>query len=1162
VDIAVRLVACVAALMFASVRLLAASDASFDGLDRLVWSAEPHARTSAAASMAVRPLGDAAEYRFTCLEDGGKSRGWGQDHAYEAAGLRPETAYTFTAEARNTRDAQPLRAPSARFTVTTRAATAADGIVSDEIELIPIMVNGDKDNRINIVVVNRWRQGEPDPYNRPSMRDTFVKDVRDVIEPAFEVGGPESVAPFADQRAFYNVYALWWPNIPPWDPEAYDRGERAAHWETYNELRSRLFLPWSEEGRGWVTHMAMVNSRGGGGGAGLRLEERVGDAMIEGNEIDAFYHEFAHTALRLGDKYIGWGMWGRADESSNTTLVFQRDKVKWRKWIDATTPVPTPYRRAHMGDVGLFEGGTHRAAHIFRATPVCTMGVNQFSAGLCVLCVQEAAQRTYEYVDPLEDPRPAREELVLATPGTARFSVSRVRSTPDTQHIIWTVNGRTVAEDVDEVEIELGAIAAYEVVCSLVDRSPHIREDPPFARFPRAERRWRVANPNPTAGAESLRANVTTTHPSMLGANDGALTVDVAGGVPPYAAVWSNGSTRDSLQGLDEGHYSVRVVDAEFRAVVTEADLVRPGQLRVSPNAQFEDGTWTVTMDVSGVDDSELTCKWSTGGSGMQLRGVGDGAYGYAVTHATGAEVTGEIALVTPQGELAVAAELTPSAGANNGEIHLTIEGGREPYTVAWADSRDGGNARRFLAPAAYTATVRDANDTVVAVTATVEDVAPFELSRPEFTAVDGAVRAIDAGEEHAYLWYADDVPSYILTPPRGVYEGTFTTADGRVFEADGAVIPNTNGKWANPGSESDEHNQAHNDHGSWARLDAYVAGRSALPLTVKLETDDDGRPWRRVRVHGDTVRTRTTAEITGEGTWRGVAEAGRLTVEGDGPDGGRFDLLYTARHEDPSAPVHVGRDFRPPASGTYYVAARRVGDGAISHNRVGIAVQLAAGEAQQGRAAAPVAPDAVTSADLLMWLDASDMDGDGVEDAPAWPRGSLLGWRGKPGPMSATSFVIYEPNVLNGRPVADWQYIWLQSLEEPVTDYQTMVMVYRDHDLSKPGSGPWQGVDACLWDLTAEAAAAAPDEFRDGRAWLNGRPVDPYATPAPTEFCIATFEFARPSARPIARTHTDWEGAVAEFIAYDGPLTATDREGIEEHLRRKWLAAVTLTTQ
>ncbi|MBT5711300.1 hypothetical protein HOI71_09680, partial [Candidatus Poribacteria bacterium] len=107
-----------------------------------------------------------------------------------------------------------------------------------------------------------------------------------------------------------------------------------------------------------------------------------------------------------------------------------------------------------------------------------------------------------------------------------------------------------------------------------------------------------------------------------------------------------------------------------------------------------------------------------------------------------------------------------------------------------------------------------------------------------------------------------------------------------------------------------------------------------------------------------------------------------------------------------------------------------------------------------------------------------------------------------------------------------------------------------------------WRGVDACLWDLTAEAAAAAPDEFRDGRAWLNGRPVDPYATPAPTEFCIATFEFARPSARPIARTHTDWEGAVAEFIAYDGPLTATDREGIEEHLRRKWLAAVTLTTQ
>ena len=86
------------------------------------------------------------------------------------------------------------------------------------------------------------------------------------------------------------------------------------------------------------------------------------------------------------------------------------------------------------------------------------MGVNQFSDGLCALCVQSAAQRVYEYVDPLEHARPSRSSLVLTSPGSTRFSIERVRSTPDTQHIVWTVNGRTEAENVDGIDVALGAL--------------------------------------------------------------------------------------------------------------------------------------------------------------------------------------------------------------------------------------------------------------------------------------------------------------------------------------------------------------------------------------------------------------------------------------------------------------------------------------------------------------------------------------------------------------------------------------------------------------------------------------------------------------------------------------------------------------------------------
>ena len=264
---------CMAVALLVCAHPASGSEAVFEGADPLAWAVEPHARTSYSASMSVEDAYADAVYRFVCSEDDAKSRSWQPERAYEAGGLTPETRYTFTAEARVGADTP--RAPSTAFTVTTRAADSFDDIATGGAELIPIMVHGDKDNRINIVVVNRWRAEEENPYNRPEMRSQFIQDVRDVIEPAFDPDGPDAVAPFANEREFYNVYALWWPGIPPWDPEARDRGERAAHWETYNEMRARLFLPWSQEGRGWVTHLAMVNSRGGGGGAGLRLDERL-----------------------------------------------------------------------------------------------------------------------------------------------------------------------------------------------------------------------------------------------------------------------------------------------------------------------------------------------------------------------------------------------------------------------------------------------------------------------------------------------------------------------------------------------------------------------------------------------------------------------------------------------------------------------------------------------------------------------------------------------------------------------------------------------------------------------------------------------------------------------------------------------------------------------
>ena len=220
-------VALLSSCLMACCGLAAARDAVFEGLDPLQWARAPHAPLSHTATMAAETLTapGGVEYRFRCTAGGAADSGWQASPEYAATGLKPETEYSFVAEARDKTSGQPLRAPSCPIAVTTRKADRFDQIVADEIELVPIMVNGDKDNRINIVVVNRWRKGEGNPYNKPEMRETFLKDVRDAVEPALAAGGKDTQEPFATQRSFFNVYALWWPSVPPWDPPAYEKGE-------------------------------------------------------------------------------------------------------------------------------------------------------------------------------------------------------------------------------------------------------------------------------------------------------------------------------------------------------------------------------------------------------------------------------------------------------------------------------------------------------------------------------------------------------------------------------------------------------------------------------------------------------------------------------------------------------------------------------------------------------------------------------------------------------------------------------------------------------------------------------------------------------------------------------------------------------------------------
>jgi len=564
------------------------------GSDPLEWYGEPHSVFSSEVKMSVKvpALEGALEYRFECVGCTTFSSDWQSSNEFKYSKLKPETLLKYKASVRKVGAENEVIPSTKVIEVLTRRNTNTgrskyipkidEALKNGEIELIPIRVTGDKDNRINFSVINRWEKGKPDGYNSPELREEFLNDVKH----AFRTFDPEdelAMAPYPEYRDFFNLYAIWWADMPAYD------WEEGLNPDDLDEIRDRLFLPWNREGKGWVSTLAMLNTDGGGGGAARNIETRTGNAMIAGRRTQDFIHEFSHTAPGLPDEYTSNGVWGRGGEGSNTTLDFIRENVKWRKWIEPDTEVPTPYSPENLDKVGVFEGGTHRLHHIYRPTARgCVLGAGSFAGNpdsLCPICIQRTVARLYIWVDPFDNSYPVRKELEVLTSGNVHFSVDKIENDNGTQKLSWLLNGEVIAGDVTAVDIMLDPTKKYLVECRLIDETKSVRPDPPYIDYPVASVKWAVnqkldsqmlsdtqavkndeaANEAVDKGAGNIAVSVLATTPSTGNQNNGIATIKVEGGKSPYTFVWSDGKVSDepTRHFLAPGNHTVKISDSE-----------------------------------------------------------------------------------------------------------------------------------------------------------------------------------------------------------------------------------------------------------------------------------------------------------------------------------------------------------------------------------------------------------------------------------------------------------------------------------------------------------------------------------------------------------------------------------------------------------------------
>jgi ligand-binding SRPBCC domain-containing protein len=80
-------------------------------------------------------------------------------------------------------------------------------------------------------------------------------------------------------------------------------------------------------------------------------------------------------------------------------------------------------------------------------------------------------------------------------------------------------------------------------------------------------------------------AVLTQKNPTCFGGNDGLISVNVAGGVPPYQTSWNTGSTVSQISDLTAGTYTITVKDGNNCTAVQNYTLIDPPQYTINLGA-------------------------------------------------------------------------------------------------------------------------------------------------------------------------------------------------------------------------------------------------------------------------------------------------------------------------------------------------------------------------------------------------------------------------------------------------------------------------------------------------------------------------------------------------------------------------------------------------
>ncbi|MCB9265303.1 MAG: choice-of-anchor L domain-containing protein [Lewinellaceae bacterium] len=200
---------------------------------------------------------------------------------------------------------------------------------------------------------------------------------------------------------------------------------------------------------------------------------------------------------------------------------------------------------------------------------------------------------------------------------------------------------------------------------------------------------------------------------SCNGGADGSVTAVVSGGSGNYSFDWSHGApSGPQAVNLVAGVYSLTVMDGLGCTAMASVTVGEPAAIQLETVAGrvscSGDMDGTLSLSISG-GMAPYNILWSTGETGLELEGLGVGAYSVTVTDANGcrANRTDQVLEASPI-DVSLEIEAVKCYGESDGSVQVQASGGLPPFVYHWPDGSTG-SVLDNLAAGSYALSITDA---------------------------------------------------------------------------------------------------------------------------------------------------------------------------------------------------------------------------------------------------------------------------------------------------------------------------------------------------------------------------------------------------------------------------------------------------------------------